>query len=183
MLKNEVESMKQGFQSKDIQKILGIPKQRVEYLALKTPIKPELEKVEGTGRAHIYSFKNAVQFAIAQSMSEVGLGMAEIRKVLERLNSSFVSVRLKTELEMLEFRVTENVVRDLSIACQRFFDPKTEDFIYAVISRDAEGDVSMYVLPHVPDMMGGILFELFDVVLVISLRAIKKRVVDYAKSS
>jgi hypothetical protein len=77
--------MRTEFQSKDIQKMNGVQKQRVEYLSLRVPIRPEVAEVEGTGRAHIYSFKNAIQFAIAQEASNLGLYLAEIRSLLQTI--------------------------------------------------------------------------------------------------
>ncbi len=75
--------MKRWFQSGDIQRLLGVQKQRVEYLSLKIPIRPEVEQVSGTGKAHLYSFRNALQFAIAQEVSDLGLYLTEIRSILE----------------------------------------------------------------------------------------------------
>jgi hypothetical protein len=60
--------MKTEFQSGDIQLVLDIHKRRVEYLMKEVPILPEISQVEGTGRAHKFSYKNVVEFFIAEQL-------------------------------------------------------------------------------------------------------------------
>jgi hypothetical protein len=79
------EFMKKIFQAKDIQEILGFHRQRYEYLATRIGITPGVEVVEGKGRAHLYSFKNALQFALAHSMGMMGLQPFEIRQALNEI--------------------------------------------------------------------------------------------------
>jgi hypothetical protein len=68
--------------AKDIQKILDIPKFRYEHLANKMQIRPELEEVEGQGRAHIYSFKNLLEFAFVNVASAMGLSPKNCGRLL-----------------------------------------------------------------------------------------------------
>lgn len=149
-----------SFQSGHIQKMLGIPKQRVEYLALKIPIKPEIEEADGTGRAHSYSFKNALQFAIAQSMSRVGLGIWEIRSVLLELDSDTLSEFL----------------------CN-LFDPHSPESGYVVITKmvdtvDRIPSISFFQSAPKLDLKA---FVNIDVVIVINLGTIKAKVLKYVR--
>jgi hypothetical protein len=78
--------MKVNFQAKDIQEMLAIARQRYEYLANKIGITPEIAEVAGKGKAHLYSFRNALQFAFAHSMSSMGLSPRIIRSILNSLD-------------------------------------------------------------------------------------------------
>ena len=77
--------MREEFQLKFIKKMLKIKKERIAYLGMKVPIIPEVEQVEGTGRAHKYSYRNLLQFAIVEWLSEVGLSMREVKHLLSVL--------------------------------------------------------------------------------------------------
>lgn len=73
--------MKSEFTAKDIQEMLGIPKHRYEYVASKIGIEPD-EPGEGRGHSHIYSFKNALEFAFAHHASVRGLSPEACRNML-----------------------------------------------------------------------------------------------------
>jgi hypothetical protein len=83
--------MKEIFEARDIQKIFGIPKHRYEYIATKIGIIPDVEFVEGRGKSHRYSFKNALEFGIAQILGSMGLGPRSIWSVLTYLSESLHS--------------------------------------------------------------------------------------------
>lgn len=151
-----------SFQSRHIQKMLDIPKQRVEYLALKIPIKPEIEEVEGTGRAHSYSFKNALQFAIAQSLSKVGLGMGETRRMLLELDSGRLRPATSAEVEW------------------KLFDPDSSESGCVVITKDVGEDTLFSLFPDAPKLDAEF-FMNNDVVIVLSLMAIKAKVLEYVQ--
>jgi len=78
--------MKMVFQAKQIQAILLSPRIRYEYLANKMHIEPDIEKVEGRGRAHLYSFKNVCEFFVADHISSYGLPPRLVKTVLSTLN-------------------------------------------------------------------------------------------------
>ena len=75
-----------AFQAKDIQEILRIPKIRYEYLARQIGIVPEIEEAAGTGTAHKFSFRNLMQFAIAERCSLTGLSMKQIKFFMDLLH-------------------------------------------------------------------------------------------------
>lgn len=79
--------MKHQFQAKDIQRILKITKIRYEYLTSKIDIKPGVEEVEGTGKAHLYSFKNLLQIAVAHNANKMGLSLRLVKKLLINLEN------------------------------------------------------------------------------------------------
>ncbi|MEJ2731544.1 MAG: hypothetical protein P8185_24045, partial [Deltaproteobacteria bacterium] len=74
------------FQAKDIQRVLEIKKIRYQYLSGKIGIFPEIEEVEGTGRSHIYSLKNLLEFAFANLANNLGLSPRSTRLMLEFLD-------------------------------------------------------------------------------------------------
>lgn len=76
------------FQAKDIQRLIGIPKHRYEYLASKIGIKPEIEEVEGTGHVHFYSFKNLLEFAFVHTANDLGLGPKAAKEMLVFLSTN-----------------------------------------------------------------------------------------------
>jgi hypothetical protein len=80
--------MKEGFQSKFIREMLWITKERVAYLGMKVPITPDIKQVEGTGRAHEYSYRNLLQFAIVEWLTEVGLSMRDVKYLLSVLENA-----------------------------------------------------------------------------------------------
>ena len=71
------------FQAKDIQRLLKVPKHRYEYIASKIRIIPEILEVEGQGRTHLYSFKNLLQFAIANRANDTGLTPKAIQRMFD----------------------------------------------------------------------------------------------------
>lgn len=77
--------MKYKFQAKDFQHLLRITKIRYEYLTSKLDIKPDVEEVEGTGRAHVYSFKNLLQIAFAHNANKMGISLRIVKSLLENL--------------------------------------------------------------------------------------------------
>ena len=79
--------MKTTFQAKDIREMLGIPRQRYDYLAKYMGITPEIEEVKGKGKVQLYSFRNALEFAIAQYMGVAGIGNKGVREGLDYLRS------------------------------------------------------------------------------------------------
>jgi hypothetical protein len=88
------------FKAKDIQVILNIKKIRYEYLASKIGIKPDIEEVEGTGRAHLYSYKNLFQLAIAHNAHKLGLSFREVKKLFDYLKDYGKTADLPTPPEI-----------------------------------------------------------------------------------
>jgi hypothetical protein len=74
--------VKTEFQSGDFQRMLKVPKQRIDYLAIKIPLPPDILQVDGTGRANRYSFRNAIQFTIADRLNRMGCNPQVIRTIL-----------------------------------------------------------------------------------------------------
>jgi len=97
------------FQAKDIQHILRITKIRYEYLTSKLGIKPDVEEVEGTGRAHLYSFKNVLQIAVAHNANKMGMSLRIVKSLLDDLES------YKDEVEPELFDAVKNT--RVSIYC------------------------------------------------------------------
>ena len=135
--------MKTSFQSGDIQRLLGAQKQRVEYLSLKIPIRPEVEQVSGTGKANVYSFRNALQFAIAQKVSDLGLYLTEIRSLLEtvqRLSDADTGAEMNATLAAAHFsgvrrRKLVEAVRDGAKELKGFFsEDATPRKVYLVLA-------------------------------------------------
>ena len=63
------------YQAKDIQKILGIPKNRYDYILLRLGVKADIEDAQGlgTGKTSLYSFKALIEFAIASAAIDLGI--------------------------------------------------------------------------------------------------------------
>jgi hypothetical protein len=81
--------MQKEFVSGDLQKLYTATKERITHLGRAVGlIEPEIERVEGTGRSHRYSFRNAMQFGVAHYLSKSGLVPAEIRRALQTLDAA-----------------------------------------------------------------------------------------------
>ncbi len=80
--------IKIDFQAKNIQEIFNASKSRYEYITSKIGITPENEEVEGTGRSHLYSFKNLIQFGVAHTASKLGLNPRTVKALLNFLSKS-----------------------------------------------------------------------------------------------
>jgi hypothetical protein len=141
-------AMRTKFKSGDIQRLLGVQKQRVEYLSLKIPIPPEVEQVGGTGRAHLYSFRNALQFAIAQEVSNLGLYLTEIRSILEmaqKLSEGETGEEVYRNLVAANFtgslwdKIGETVVSGPTELKGFFSEDDTPRQVYLVIATEAKG--------------------------------------------
>ena len=77
-----------SFRAKDIQKLLDINKHRYDYLASKIGIKPEINAVEKTGRHHLYSFKNLLEFAFVHKANNLGITRKAAKEMLEFLSDN-----------------------------------------------------------------------------------------------
>ena len=169
------DAMRTEFQSKDIQKMLGIPKQRVEYLSMKVPIRPEVDEVEGTGRAHLYSFKNAIQFATAQEASNLGLYIAEVRSLIKVIDSfsrgglGEEHLRYFGELKGTSYRESLGAA---TYALESYFFPNQTDDIYMVLGEP-------WLLYTDPQDVIKTMRDSYGVV-VLNLGSIKEKVIRYA---
>lgn len=72
------------FQAKSIQKILGITKSRYDYVLAQIGIEPDIEKVSGTGKTHLYGFEGLVEFGIASVGIDIGMKPDVIKFLLDR---------------------------------------------------------------------------------------------------
>jgi hypothetical protein len=87
-----------GYQAKDIQRYVKIPKHRYAYLATKIGIEPEVERVDGTGHVNLYSFENLLQFAYAHQASNLGLSPNKVKAML----TFFEKIKDKYKLDIYE---------------------------------------------------------------------------------
>jgi len=189
--------MKTEFQSKDIQKMLGIPKQRVEYLSLKIPIRPEVAKVEGTGRAHLYSFKNALEFAITQEASNLGLYINEVRSLLSNLED-WAKDELEKDLRLSRqlrgrydsiYPILETDLKEAVKEMRGYFSKASTGNLYALLSKrrpdkieeEAVSKAHGYVWFPVTDVRDLIPFVQGTYgTIIFNLGVIKQRVILYA---
>jgi len=86
VLSRFIKGREMEFRAKDIERILGIKKPRYEYIAGRIYIRPEVIEVEGTGRSHIYSFKNLLEFAFAHTANDLGLTPNRVKIMLAFLS-------------------------------------------------------------------------------------------------
>jgi hypothetical protein len=114
-----------SFKAKDIQAILGISKIRYEYLSRETAIRPDVEEVEGTGRAHRYSMKNLLQFRVADVALSQGFSGKQVRGLFESIDD------YKTETKLDPFKNNESTdglrviyIGNVSGGCYVFDGPK-----------------------------------------------------------
>lgn len=101
------------FQAKSIQKILGIPKYRYDYILMKIRIEPDIEKVRGTGRTNLFSFSKLLEFAIASTAIDIGMSPDIIRYSLEsiRQDDKYSGWKLfipDVEIKPLSYHVVSN---------------------------------------------------------------------------
>ena len=189
--------MKEAFQSKDIQKMLRISKQRVEYLSLKIPIKPEVEEVKGTGRAHLYSFKNALGFAIAQETSNLGFYITEVRSLLDNLDG-WASGELSDEFNIFAslkrsyeyiYPLLESDRLKAVEAMRGYFSTVSTANLYALLSKQTPDKIEERVDPTahsyawLPVTDEEILIPFVQGTygtIILNLAAIKQRVILYA---
>jgi hypothetical protein len=126
--------MKTTFQAKELQEMLSIPKHRYEYIARHFGIIPEVEQGEGSGRMNIYSFKDALIFAIAHHASEIGLIPAHVKKLVALLGNP--------ELLGGGYRAIEDMLSD-------FFSPDgTFEFTMGIVFRDGEPRFFVHKIQH-----------------------------------
>ncbi len=108
------------FQAKDIQEMLGIPKHRYEYIAMRIGIKPDVEEVEGTGRAHSYSLRNALQFAFVHYANQRGLPPSACRDMLKLVDGID---------QLLPFPIYDPVDVDFDLRLHFFSAERWEGFV------------------------------------------------------
>jgi len=59
-----------------------------DYIASKIGIKPEIDEVEKTGKHHLYSFKNLLQFAFVHKANNLGLTRKAAKEMLGFLSDN-----------------------------------------------------------------------------------------------
>jgi hypothetical protein len=167
--------MKTAFQSKDVQRVIGRKKQRVEYLSRQLRIIPEVAEVQGTGYVHLYSFRNLLQFAVAESMSAAGLTVEHVRKLLDRFNLietiPFEAAKPRKEYDWTKYFHDR----------RNYYDPAESGPFFCIAYAERDGSKDLMVIEDQPD---GLLEFMHDraveVMAIINLGAIKARVLAYA---
>ena len=79
--------MEFGFQPKDIQKIVAISKLQYEYIVGSIGIIPDVQDIEKTGTKYLFSFKNLLEFAIAQQATNLGMKPKTVSRLLDFLDA------------------------------------------------------------------------------------------------
>ena len=118
------------FKAKDIQELLEITKIRYEYIQKKADIQPGIEKVEGTGRSHLYTFGNLVDFVVAHRGSCYGLppkSIAALVKHIHEVEGEAKTGLFNKDIEPKRFNIY-------------FIDYGSELFLCT----DIEGDIDLY---------------------------------------
>ncbi len=75
------------FQPRDIQKIVAISTRQYEYIVGSIGIIPDVQKIEKTGTSYLYSFKNLLEFAVAQQATHLGMKPRTISRLLDFLDA------------------------------------------------------------------------------------------------
>ncbi|UCG06461.1 MAG: hypothetical protein JSV83_21570 [Desulfobacterales bacterium] len=75
------------FQPRDIQKIVAISTRQYEYIVGSIGIIPDVQEIEKTGTSYLYSFKNLLEFAVAQQAAHLGMKPKTISRLLDFLDA------------------------------------------------------------------------------------------------
>ncbi len=75
------------FQPRDIQKIVAISTRQYEYIVGSIGIIPDVQEIEKTGTSYLYSFKNLLEFAVAQQATHLGMKPRTISRLLDFLDA------------------------------------------------------------------------------------------------
>ena len=159
----------------DIREALRIPKQRMEYLKLKVGITADIEESDTPGRANKYSFRNAVQFAIAEELNRQGVKFEDIKKVLlildrEQVECNIFPSGLRPEHTM-EDALSDFFVAEKSLQFFIIIEPYTESW----------HPVNITVLPTERDMTAYV-SKLSKVSTIINPIRIRDTMIDYWKT-
>jgi hypothetical protein len=98
--------MKSEFVPTDIQKIVAISKRQYEYIVGSIGIIPDVQKIEKTGTSYLFSFKNLLEFAVAQQASNLGMKPKTISRLLDFLDALeepepvIYDVRTRTDIKI-----------------------------------------------------------------------------------
>jgi len=86
--------------ARDIRRVWGLDSNRYDHL-LRMGIQPE-EEVEGSGRLHVFDFKNVVQFGLVHYASQLGVPRRAVTRML---------LYLDDHAELLDIYDSENPIR------------------------------------------------------------------------
>ncbi len=75
------------FQPRDIQKIVAISTRQYEYIVGSIGIIPDVQEIKKTGTSYLYSFKNLLEFAVAQQATHLGMKPRTISRLLDFLDA------------------------------------------------------------------------------------------------
>jgi len=81
------------YTSKDIEKILGISKQRLAYWRSKKLITPSAGRSDGRGRGYLYSYQDLRSLRDILKLQENKVSTYRIRIILERLRNDFPELK------------------------------------------------------------------------------------------
>ena len=98
--------MESGFQPTDIQKIVAISKRQYDYIVGSIGIIPDVQEIEKTGTKYLFSFKNLLEFAIAQHATNLGMKPKIVSRLLDFLDAIeepepvIYDVRTRTDIKI-----------------------------------------------------------------------------------
>jgi hypothetical protein len=177
-------------QAKDIRKMLGANSSRYDYLASRFGIIPEVEEVTGRGRGHIYSFRNALQFAIADRISRFGFAPRQVKKVLNSLEEpKYLSwphdrdvrdITIKRIGEYFSEDVMEELFMIIVLGIAQVQQRDEEESAQTVILPDALGVFFFPDFERVSDFISSRV--LYSVQMLVDLAMIKRNVIDFLES-
>ena len=185
-----------NFQAKDIQNVVDLPKHRYEYIASKIGITPDVKEVEGTGKSHLYSFKNLLQFAIVHRANKLSITPKTAKRMLKFLSDNFAlksaglfdsGKSIKASLhcvfynDKMYFKISGPSIQKQD--AKAIFPAKGFDKIFEMLDkmRNMDGDITIpgitdeiYKMTH----LAGINLEDSDGYITINLGNIKDRILN-----
>jgi len=120
----------QGYGSRFIQNVFGIPISTLHSWDKKALVKPELRPAAGRGSRRLYSFQDLVQLLVLSRLRDMGVSLQRIRKCLDFLRRHFPE--LQAPLAELSFVTDGETVFVLTADPHTLLDTLHEQFVWSL---------------------------------------------------
>jgi len=137
----------QGFTTKMVSKIIGIPPRKIDYWDRTNLIKPSIIEASGYGSVRLYSFRDLIPFKVAKFLRDNGISLQKMRKSLNYLRKHLPQI--EKPLAQMRFLTDGETIFVLTNEDQKIIDTlKQGQYIFSIaiepLINDLRGKTSQF---------------------------------------
>ena len=134
-----------NFNSKTVAGITGLNFRQIDYWDRTHFIKPSVSEASGFGSVRLYSFNDLVQFKVAKTLLDKGIGLQKIRKAINYLKKKMPEI--EKPLSQLRFLTDGDTIFVLTRGRKKIIDTlKSGQLVFSLalgeIVEDLKGEIT-----------------------------------------